>query len=193
MADLLASIHPAKSLPPGRYGASTQTPGVTLKRLDKAVAVLVAGRAGLSAVRATALGATLPEGPQRVVAGELCVVGIGPGRWQVSSDGDPDALVEKLDAAFAPEASAFDQSGGTVLLSASGPHLPDVLAKLVALDLDPNEFHVGTAATTVTAHVGVTFWREDDGFVFSVGRSFEPAFLRAFVQSAAEFGIALVD
>ena len=65
-----------------------------------------------------------------------------------------------------------------------------ILAKLAPLDLNPDVFPVGAAATTTAAHVNMTLWRCEGGvWRFAVGRSFLAAFLRLFSCAAAEFGL----
>jgi methylglutamate dehydrogenase subunit D len=193
VADLLPHS-PARPLAPGSYGAAAATPGLRVRPRELAAATLVAGKAGVASVSQgaeQAFGTELPDGPLRVAGKDVAFVGMGPGRWLVTADAEPDALVARLEAAFGPVASVFDQSGGLAFFAVSGAHLLEVLARLLAIDLDHAVFPVGAAAVTVTAHIGVTVWREDDAFVFSVGRSYATAFLRALVQSAAELGVEL--
>ena len=65
-----------------------------------------------------------------------------------------------------------------------------LLAKLAPIDLHPDVFPVGAAATTAAAHVNLTFWRCEGGaWRFVVGRSALAAFLRLFSCAAAEFGL----
>lgn len=195
MVDVLATLPTHRKLAPGRYGAAKPQPGVSLQAIDRAVATLVAAPAESAAVAAHAaevFGTGLPTGPRRITAQGVEFIGIGPGRWIALAKAEDDNLVSRLETAFVPHASAVDQSGGLVVFTAHGPRLGDVLRKLLTIDVDPSVFTPGSAATTVTAHIGVTVWRDDTGlWHFAVGYSFEAAFLRTFAQAAAEYGFEL--
>ncbi|MBB4198829.1 hypothetical protein CCR94_09135 [Rhodoblastus sphagnicola] len=186
MADVLAVLPLGKPLPPGLHGAETFE-RVALCRLPADACALVAGRDRETVIaKAKALGATLCDGPRRSAGDNVAFIGTGPGRWLVLSQ--ESGLFTRLDKTFAPEASVFAQGGGLVVLEASGPALPAVLAKLVPLDLE--KFALGDAATTTAAHINLTLWRHDENhWRFVVGRSFLAAFLRAFACAAAEYGL----
>jgi len=55
------------------------------------------------------------------------------------------------------------------------------LAKIVSIDVLPRAFKPGDVASTVTAHMGITLWRREDGpdgspvFEIAVFRSFAAA------------------
>lgn len=188
MADFPASLPLGKKLPPGFYGARNRE-AARLRLVSTDACTLVAGRdrgAVIAKARA-AFAIDLQDAPRRSAAEGLDFVGVGPGRWLVLSEAG--GLARKLEAAFAPEASVFEQGGGLVELEASGP-MRGALAKLVPLDLHPSVFKPGDAATTTAAHVNITLWLErDDLWRFAVGGSLLPAFLRAFACASLEFGL----
>lgn len=189
MADMLANLPLGTPLPLGHHGRPGQA-GIVLETVACHAATLVAGRdpAVVVAALSAAFGAAVVDAPARVAADGVAFVGIAPGRWLVTSTAD--GLAARLAAAVGATASVFEQSGGTVVMRASGPALPDFLARLVPLDLDAAVFPAGRAATTTLAHVNATLWREADGaFVFAVGRSHAPAFLRTAAHMAAPFGL----
>jgi methylglutamate dehydrogenase subunit D len=191
VADFLAHLPLGHILPPGAYGAAGAA-GVRLRRQTRQAATLVAGRdrAALNAAVAKAFGVALIDAPQVSTGDDIAFVGIGPGRWLVLSQNA--GLRLRLERAVGASGSAFEQSGGLVVLEAGGPALPDVLAKLVALDLDPGVFPIGAAATTNVAHINVTFWKTAPGEVsFALGSSFVSAFLRVIAAAAAEYGFLL--
>jgi sarcosine oxidase subunit gamma len=186
MADFLATLPLGKLLPPGRHGAETFD-SIALCRLPVDACTLVAGRDRAAVIaRAKSLGADLCDGPRRSAGENVAFVGVGPGRWLALSK--LSGLAERLEAAFAPEASVFAQGGGVVVLEASSAATRAVLAKLVPLDLE--RFALGEAATTTAAHINLTLWRHhEDHWRFVVGRSYLAAFLRALAGAAAEYGL----
>jgi methylglutamate dehydrogenase subunit D len=196
VVDVLATFPPHRELVPGRYGASGATAGVKIRTLDCAVATLISGRGQIAALSASALEAfatELPSGPRWIAGRGVEFIGIGPGRWLVLAAGDSDALVDRLETVFAPNASVVDQSGGLVMYEATGAKIREVLPKLLAIDVDPTVFQPGSAATTSIAHIGVTVWLDATGtrWHFGVGRSFDAAFVRAVARAAAEYGLDL--
>lgn len=189
MADFLASLPLGKLLPPGHHGF-LGAPEIRLKMVAADACTLVAG-GDLPAVIAKASDAfsvELMDGPRRSAGAGIEFIGIGPGRWLALAQ--ETGLAQRLEAALAPAASIFEQGGGLVLLEAEGGAIDRVLAKLAPLDLHPDVFPVGGAATTTASHVNMTFWRcEGAIWRFAVGRSFLAAFLRLFSCAAAEFGL----
>jgi methylglutamate dehydrogenase subunit D len=188
MADILAALPPGTILAPGLYGA-TGAGRIALRAIPMEACTLVAGRNRVAVVARAreAFGVDLIDAPRRSGHGDATFIGVGPGRWLVLS-ATPD-LAGRLEAAFAPEASAFEQSGGLVVLEGEGSAMRSLLAKLVPLDLDDTIFSAEDAATTTAAHVNLTLWRHGEGWRFAVGRSYLPAFLRAFACAAAEYGL----
>jgi sarcosine oxidase subunit gamma len=185
VADFLAHLPLGHILPPGAYG----TAGVTLSKQPRHAATLVAGRnrPALDTAVTKTFGVLLIDAPQVSTGDDIDFIGIGTGRWLVLSQGANLRL--RLERAVGQSGSALEQSGGLVVLGAGGPALADVLAKLVAIDLDPGVFPVGAAATTNVAHINVTFWKNASGEVsFALGSSFVSAFLRVMASAAAEYG-----
>lgn len=192
MVDGLASHPPGRPLPRGRHGLAAGPAGICLVRRDRRVGTIAARRGASDAVVARVrdlVGVAPVDRPMAVSAGTTTFIGTAPGRWTVVSEaGD----VEAGFAALADRAAVVDQSGGTVVYEVSGPALGDVLAALLAVDLHPSVFPLGSALTTTVAHIGVTAWGEAvDRWVFLVGRSFALAFERAMVATAARHGIEL--
>jgi methylglutamate dehydrogenase subunit D len=188
MADCLAALPLGKTLAPGRYGADRPGP-VTLRSAPADVCTLVAGsdpNAVIGKARA-AFATDLRDAPRRSGGGDIQFVGTSPGRWLVLSTAA--GLADRLEAAFAPDASVFEQGGGLVVLEAGGEAMRAVLAKLVPLDLHPAVFGDDAAATTTAAHINVTMWFQDSRWRFAVGRSYLAAFLRAFAFASAEYGL----
>ena len=103
----------------------------------------------------------LTDAPRRSVGAGIEFIGIGPGRWLALAP--ETGLAQRLEAALALAASIFEQGGGLVLLEAEGGAMDGLLAKLAPLDLNPDVFPVGAAATTTAAHVNMTLWRCEGG------------------------------
>lgn len=125
-----------------------------------------------------ALGAEMPHGPHATFVGARTVVGTGPGTWLVfADDADPD-FAEALAETLAGLASVSDQSSAYVVQRLSGPEARVLLQRGIAIDLDPNVFRTGTAATTVIAHIAVILWRVDDGPTYDIAifRSYAGSF-----------------
>lgn len=190
MVDGLSQLPLGKSFPVGAFGVPGPA-GVSLQTQPRSVCVVVAGRdrAALFAALNAAFAADFADAAKVVAGCAVEFIGIAPGAWLVLSE-EPD-LFERLERAVGATAGVFEQSGGLVVLEATGPDLTRALAKLIPLDLHPAAFPIGSAATTTAAHVNLTLWRADvDRFCFAVGRSYLAACLRAFAAAAAEFGFS---
>lgn len=122
---------------------------------------------------ADAIGCPLPDGPRRTSAGQLSMIGTGPGSMLAVMEGaDPDWATE-LQTRTAGMASLSDQSGGYVLFRFSGPDAPALLQRGVAIDLHLAAFPVRSVAVSVIAHIGVILWRVDEAcFDVAVFRSY---------------------
>lgn len=190
------SPSPTTSLTAGRYGAFPDDPGVAVKPLAVSLATLVAGRdaAALTQAVKAACGVALPDGPQYVQGDAFAFIGVGPGKWTVSSVLAPEEALEKLESLVGAAGSVCDQSDGSVVFELSGAHGRDALVKMVNIDIDPAAFKAGSAATTRAALIGVTLWQVDDAptYRLAVARSYATAFIRALAGASAEFGFALL-
>lgn len=164
--------------------------GMRVRLIAPALASVLARRAKTDALiekAQAAFGLGLIDGPRRVVAGQVCALGMGPGRWMFVG-----AEAEMLKSEFSGLASVSDHGDGYALFALSGPKVRDVLAKGVALDLD--SFTPGDAALTSIAHIGAILWSEgDDQFTIGVFRSYAGSFWHWLAASAAEFGLVVED
>ncbi|GLK85115.1 sarcosine oxidase subunit gamma [Ancylobacter defluvii] len=187
---------PVTQMPPdGHYGPAGKH-GVTARIFDPPALATLAARHGagaaLSAAARVELGLDLADAPRLSRANGLTAIGTGPGRWFLLAEA-PEDLPAHL-AALAPHAAITEQTDAMVGFELSGPHVRDLLAKGVTVDLDPSVFPPGAAATSNVAHINTSFWREpgDERFVFLAGRSYAVAFARFLVASGAAFGLELV-
>jgi sarcosine oxidase subunit gamma len=149
----------------------------------------------IAAARA-AFGIALPATPRRVEAGALVFVWSGPDRWLAHRADEPPGGMEALLAGPLGAAAAIvDQSHARLLLRVSGPHVRDVLAKGVPIDLDPSAFRTGDTALTSVARIAVQLWQDDDApsYVFSIARSLAGSFWHWLEASSAEYGLELAQ
>jgi sarcosine oxidase subunit gamma len=178
---------------PGHFGVPGSA-GVTARLLDGfGLATLIAApgeREALARLTEASLGLSLPETP-RIVTGQSCdAIWSGPGQWLLRTPARGGvAALEILSA----HGALSEQSDARACVRLSGPHVRDMLAKGVMLDLHPSAFTVGNAALTGIAHVGVHLWRLPDGpdgavFEIMAPRSMAGSFWSWFAASAAEFG-----
>jgi sarcosine oxidase subunit gamma len=171
--------------------------GVTLSlRQDLAIASVIA-RKGMHDVLAdrvrTAYGLSLPGPLARAGAGSVAFVWTAPDQWLATSERtDPAPFEATLRTALSASASVSNQSDGRTIVRVGGPKAREALAKGVPLDLHPDAFKPGHAASTMVAHIGVTFWQLDDrpSYEFAVFRSFAVAFWDFLVEASAEFGVS---
>ena len=196
MAELVASSGLEQLAVPGRVGASTDAPGVTVALVEeRALAAVLARRnraADLNAAVRRALGIDLPAEP-RVATGEaLSFVWAGPGRWLAMAElVSGDALVRELRAEFGDLCSVTDQSDARILVRVSGPRVRDTLAKGILIDLHPRAFRVGDTAMTSIGHVRAHFWQTDatPTYEIAVMRSYAAAFWHWLIESGAGHGV----
>lgn len=169
--------------------------GVTANLLDGfGLATLIAAPGGATALSQAIegrLGIALPATPRIVSNASHDAIWSGPDQWLLRA-GTRDGFGDLL-GALSARGSVSDQSDARAALRLSGPHVRDVLAKGVMLDLHPAAFAVGETALTSIAHIGVHLWRLADGpdgsvFEIMVARSMVGSFWSWFAASAAEFG-----
>jgi sarcosine oxidase subunit gamma len=122
----------------------------------------VAPFAGGEEAVATALGVALPppNGSGRWEGGR--VLWAGAGVWLVEG-GAPD---------LAADALATDASDAWAGLRLEGRDAPEVLARLVPLDLDPAVFPPGAVACSLLRHVPLLLLAAEGGFELLVPRSY---------------------
>jgi len=150
----------------------------------------VMGRKAVSAAAlGSAIGFSLPEGPVRIKRDGIAWIGTGPATWLAMTDapevGWPASLEQKLKVL----ASISDQSGSYTVFRIAGDGARSLLQRGAFIDLHADAFGLGSAATTVIAHIGVVFWQLDDSPAFEVAtfRSYAPSFLRWLDATSTSF------
>ena len=137
----------------------------------------------------------LPQQPRRRAAGDVALIGTGPGAWLATHERESNDFMLALSEGLGDLAALADQTDGYAVLRLSGPNVRDSLVKFVPVDLHPCAFAVDDAVSTIAAHVGITLWRlqdEDAGaavFELAVFRSLATNLWHALTESAAEFGL----
>jgi sarcosine oxidase subunit gamma len=123
-------------------------------------------------------GLDFPSGPHCVARDGLTLVGAGPGVWLAVGEATEDDWPVTLERPLAGQCSVSDQSGAYVVFRISGPAARALLQRGVSIDLHPDVFRPGSAATSVIAHIGVIVWRTGDEPVFDVAvfRSYAAGF-----------------
>lgn len=128
-----------------------------------------------------AIGAALqlpvPAQPACVSGNGLTLIGTGPGTWLAFAEAAQPEWLDQL-ALKLPGVSISDQSGGYVIFRITGSMARPLLQRGAFIDLAASAFGVGSAATTVIAHIGVVIWqsREAETFHVAVFRSYAESF-----------------
>jgi methylglutamate dehydrogenase subunit D len=183
---------------PGRYGKTDGAPGVVIaERADLGLATVACRKDqddGLKASVRDAYGVDLPVTSTVARGKDVTFIGTGPGQWlAVSETLENEALAADLVAKLKGLASIADQSGGRAVIRLSGPRARDLLAKGLAVDLDPRAFPLDGAVTSTISHMGVQLWQEDpQTYDIALFRSVAESFWRWLTASAAEFGYEVV-
>ena len=192
MVDVLKNVSLTALPPPGHYGA--EDAGVIVTLVDSsAIASVAVARGQTCALRDSckkAFGIDLVDGAVVSRGRSISFAGIGPGKWLTFSTNDA-TLVVQLRQTFGALAAICDQSDAYVLFMVEGARARECLMKGAAIDLDPSAFKVDDVATTVSAHIGLTFWQtsESPSYAIAVARSFAPSLARHLLATAAEYGI----
>lgn len=121
----------------------------------------------------------LPVEGTRVDGVDIAFLWYGPEQWLAQAKRNADRDLEReLAIVLGTSASVVDHSDGRAMLTVSGAMAPAVLAKGVALDLDPRVFKTGSVAITQAAHIGIVISKTNDAptFEITMARSFADSF-----------------
>jgi heterotetrameric sarcosine oxidase gamma subunit len=186
-------------LSPGRIGKEDGDAGVSVaERVGLGLASVEVRKGQIDGLKASvrdAYGVALPEGSTTASGENVMFIGTGPGQWFAVSEAlANEDLATDLAAKLKGLASVADQSSGLGVLRFSGPRARDVLAKGLAIDLDPRAFPAGSAATSTLSNMSVLIWREGDAESFDIVlfRSVAESFWHWLSASAAEYGCEVV-
>ncbi|NTJ61527.1 sarcosine oxidase subunit gamma [Agrobacterium rhizogenes] len=122
---------------------------------------------------------------------DVSVRDAGPREWFVVSETlGADSMARDLFTLDPARASFFEQSDGRVLLHISGPNVPRILAKCVAVDLHPQVFAEGHSANMLCCHVSANVARTGpDRFEIIVPRSYAGSVFEEIMEMGREFAL----
>ena len=158
---------------------------VVVEREGLGLATMQARKGRLDALRRRVrdqFGVELPTRPGRASSGSVAFAATGPMTWLASTEGGGNAFAAQLAQLTADVAAVADQSDGFAVLRLSGPNVRELLARLAPIDVHERAFPMGSVASSVAGHIGVTLWRRDDDAGVPV---FELALYRSFARSFA--------
>ena len=187
MADRVSALaHLRPAAPAGEAGIrlSEVRPGSILQvaAWPDTVGTVLAAIVELTGMQAPRLGAAAADPGATVAA-------VAPGRYLIAAAaGD---LAARFEAALpAPDGAVTDLSHGRAILRLEGEEAAAVLAKCVALDLDPREFPPARVAQTMIHHVDVLLHRTAaEAFELWALRSFAASLSEWLLDAGLEFGI----
>ena len=142
-------------------------------------------RDAVRALLGQAYGVVIPTTPRVVEAGTVAVSCLAPGRYLASGDrasGLPARLTVLLDGI----AAVTDQSDLWRTWRITGPTAPDLLARLLPIDLDPAVFRAGDLALTRLGHLDCRVWRlSAEIYELAVARSYADDLVHALRLAGA--------
>ncbi len=134
---------------------------------------------------ATLVGADAAAGPCRAAAGKKgAMLRLEPLKWWLFNVEAP--------ALDAEQGMTLDLSHSRTHLRVGGPDATEFLGRHFPIDFREVSFPIGSIASTVTHHVGVTIWHSDKGYELFIPRGFALSLWEGFVESAQQFGLDIV-
>ncbi|CAN5259540.1 hypothetical protein BH11PSE4_BH11PSE4_24530 [soil metagenome] len=151
------------------------------------IATIMSRKGVTSAAIGAAIGIQPPDGPSRVGAEQLVLIGSGPGTWLAFAETPGPTWPSQLAEQLVGLASVSDQSGSYAIFRIAGDDARKLLQAGASIDLHPDVFRPGSVATTVIAHIGVILWQMDRSPTFEIAtfRSYALSFRRWLDVTAA--------
>ena len=175
----------------GKFGALglKSSVGVTLQDVHGLVLHQVAAWADtaeeVGAGAAAAAGASVAPGPCKSESGESAsILRIEPLKWWLVGVQAPQLESEK--------GATLDLSHSRTHIRINGTESADFLNRFLPLDLREQSFPVGSVASSVIHHVGITLWRSTEGYEMFIPRGFAVALWHGFVEVAEQFGLEVI-
>lgn len=171
----------------GKFGilGADNTPGVILQDVHNLVLHQIAvwpdsiDEVGRQA--ATAVEADHAPGPcQSEFGSKGSLIRVEPLKWWLYGVSAPEIDPE--------QGVTLDISHSRTQIQVSGPDATAFLNRFLPLDLR-DAFPVGSVASSVIHHVGVTLWRSEAGHQLFVPRGFALTLWEGFVDVAGQFGL----
>lgn len=176
-------------LVPGRTGTSGAA-GVRIAEIRPFTLIQFAAwpdtlaATGVEAVKAAGVKAA-PE-PSRAATGARGVLlRVEPLKWWLVSDTGEAPLPDSGSSAL------LDLSQSRTRLHVSGKQAARLLNHVLPLNLSDTAFPEGSVASTAFHHVGVTLWRDREGFTLFLPRSFAASLCEILTESAAQYGLEI--
>ena len=113
--------------------------------------------------------------------GSIAMLRIEPMKWWLYGAPEPELDAEK--------GMTLDLSHSRTHIRITGPRAQDFLNRFLPLDLRDASFPVGSVASSVIHHVGVTLWHSSLGYEMFIPRGFALSLWEGFVESAQQFGL----
>jgi sarcosine oxidase subunit gamma len=167
--------------------------GLTCATLPADIIELVALRDRIHVLRALGArrGLSLPSFGRIAAAREAVVLCTRPERWLLlAPPAAPDATLSSWRAPCAGCAAPVELSSALTVLHLAGPAVREVLARGCRLDLHPDVFAAGSAASTHVAQVPVTLAALPGGWLVLTPSSTARHFQQWLTTTAAPFGLA---
>ncbi len=178
-------------LTPGIHGLEPEEgPGVTLTLLrDLILSQVAAWPDTVETAAATVLETTrathVPAPGGAVEVGDIALLRVEPLKcWIVGAD------VPSLDPTLG---TSLDLSHSRTRIRVSGPQTAALLNRFLPLDLRESAFPVGSVATSVLHHVGVTLWRRSVGYELFIPRGFALSCWEVLFATARQFGVRVSE
>lgn len=150
------------------------------RRKAPAVAAILAERYGLA----------LPAAGKRISGSDIALQWSGPDQWLAIARRDVARDLEvELKPLLAGLAAIVDHSDARAVVTISGAHARDVLAKGLPIDLHERAFRVGDVAITHANHIGVTITQTGDepAYEIMLYRSYAHSFAGWLLHASKEF------
>ncbi|MFT5260732.1 MAG: heterotetrameric sarcosine oxidase gamma subunit [Saprospiraceae bacterium] len=172
----------------GRFGANPEaTPGIVLQEINQLtlwqVAVWPEAFAEVAKRIATDCGAkAAPKPGQSVVGKKGIVLRAEPLKFWVLGMTASELNLET-------EGCIVDQSHSRTRIRVSGDDAVTLLNRHLPLDLRDDAFPVGAVGSTAFHHIGITLWRNEDGYDIFMPRGFALSLWELLTHSAEQFGL----
>lgn len=187
MAERLSALQ--AHLVPGRRGRAGATGLVLAEVRDASLTQITAwpgslGQAGAAIAELTGVPAA-PGPGQSAPCPSGRLLRVEPLQWWLIGRAPLACAGMTTQEAF----STLDLSHARCWLRLSGPAAAAALHHHLPLDLRAAAFPEGRVASSAIHHVGVTLWREEDGFGLLVPRSFAVSVWELLVATGTQYGV----
>lgn len=183
---------------PDRIGRADVRCGVSLRIVERVAILSVIARKGqardVAARLGAIVGAAVEDRAARWSSGTLSVIGTGPHQWLVVEQGGDAARLARVREELNARAAVTDQGDGRVVIEVSGPDARRTLGKGAQIDLHPDVFRVGHAASCAASHIGLVLSLIDNRPTFQIitAASTAESFWSWLSSSASEFAAEVV-